>query len=177
MRRLARRWPAAWPPVPVHATATLAMPEALTFASGLRADLGILFGAPIAPPAFLRAARLGFLNVHTSLLPSFRGGFPELWIVHDRAHDRAGVTVHWATARVDAGDLVAQRPVQVRPPIDPYTLRVRTVEAAVAFVPDIVREVLAGRATRTPQPPSRLYRTRDFTTAHWRRLIRQLGGS
>ena len=175
MRTLARGWPAGWPPVPVLATPTLATPEVVAFGKGQRAELGILFGAPIAPAAFLRVARLGFLNVHTSLLPSFRGGFPELWIVHDLALDRAGVTVHWAAARVDAGDLVAQRPVEASASIDPYTLRVRTLEAAVAFVPDVVGEVLAGRATRTPLTSSRLYRTRDFTPAHWRRLIRQLG--
>ena len=52
------------------------------------------------------------LNIHPSLLPKYKG-----LNTHQRAIDagdtEAGVTVHWATAELDGGPLIAQRKVRI----------------------------------------------------------------
>ena len=57
--------------------------------------------------AHLSAARLGGLNVHPSLLPKHRGPDPLFWTYFDN-DDSTGVTVHFLTDEMDAGDIVAQ---------------------------------------------------------------------
>lgn len=52
-------------------------------------------------------APLGAINSHPSLLPRHRGPLPLFWTYH--ADDReAGVTVHRATERLDAGEILMQ---------------------------------------------------------------------
>jgi methionyl-tRNA formyltransferase len=77
----------------------------------LRPDLLVIASFPhLLPEALLQAPAMGALNVHTSLLPQHRGPDPIFWTYwNDDA--RAGVTIHWAAPRFDAGDIVAQEAV------------------------------------------------------------------
>ena len=60
--------------------------------------------------AFMQRFEGKILNIHPSLLPKYKG-----LNTHQRAIDagdtEAGVTVHWATAELDGGPLIAQRKV------------------------------------------------------------------
>ena len=62
--------------------------------------------------AFMQRFEGKILNIHPSLLPKYKG-----LNTHQRAIDagdtEAGVTVHWATAELDGGPLIAQRKVWI----------------------------------------------------------------
>ena len=62
--------------------------------------------------AFMQRFEGKILNIHPSLLPKYKG-----LNTHQRAIDagdtEAGVTVHWATAELDGGPLIAQRKVRI----------------------------------------------------------------
>lgn len=51
----------------------------------------------------------GVINVHTSLLPDFRGPFPALWpLIHNQ--ERIGVSVHYINSEeLDAGPIILQK--------------------------------------------------------------------
>jgi methionyl-tRNA formyltransferase len=74
----------------------------------LRADLLCIATFPWRVPAELvDGVPLGAINAHPSLLPRHRGPMPLFWTYH--AGDRlAGVTVHHASRRLDAGDIILQ---------------------------------------------------------------------
>jgi len=58
-------------------------------------------------PELIDLAPLGAINVHPSLLPRHRGPLPLFWTYH--ADDRtAGVTVHYISQILDAGDIIMQ---------------------------------------------------------------------
>lgn len=107
------------------------------------------------------AARLGALNLHPSALPRHRGPDPVFWQLRDGAR-QAGVTVHVATGAVDAGPIVVQRLLEVRPGTGARALTaalVRTgIRALVEVLPDIERRVRDATpqddsaATRQPWP-------------------------
>ena len=62
----------------------------------------------------LALAPLGGINLHPSLLPRHRGPVPTIWaLAEDRP--RFGVTVHRLVPRIDAGDILGQRAVQLPP--------------------------------------------------------------
>jgi len=85
------------------------------------------------------------LNIHPSLLPSFRGLDP-----HGQAL-RAGVkvsgaTVHFVTPEMDAGPIVMQGAVAVREDDTPETLAERVLRIEHRIYPDALRWVASGGA-------------------------------
>jgi phosphoribosylglycinamide formyltransferase-1 len=95
------------------------------------------------------------LNVHPSLLPSFPGLH-----THARAIEAgcklAGATVHFVTAELDHGPIVAQAAVPVRPDDTPDTLAARVLVQEHQMYPQAVRwmvegalKVADGRVTHT----------------------------
>jgi methionyl-tRNA formyltransferase len=93
---------------------------------------------------------MGAVNLHPSLLPRHRGPLPLFWTYH--ANDPvAGATVHYASEKFDAGDIIVQQNVPL-----PRGYPVDKLDADVAHCGAILLrsavELLArGRAPRTPQ--------------------------
>ena len=61
----------------------------------------------ILDQAWLEIAGIAAVNIHASLLPRHRGVNPYFWTYYCN-DDTVGVTAHIATARVDAGPIIAQ---------------------------------------------------------------------
>ena len=84
------------------------------------------------------------LNVHPSLLPAFPGLF-----THRRAIEAgcklAGATVHFVTAALDHGPIVAQAAVPVLPGDDEQTLAARVLAREHLIYPLAVRWFVEGR--------------------------------
>lgn len=84
------------------------------------------------------------LNVHPSLLPSFRG-----LNVHERIIEAgvrfAGCTVHFVRPAVDEGPIVIQAAVPVLSDDDPESLAARVLEAEHRIFPAALRMVAEGR--------------------------------
>src|SRR5262245_51353278 len=85
------------------------------------------------------------LNIHPSLLPSFKGLHP-----HKQALDAgvriSGCTVHFVTAELDAGPIVAQAAVPVLAGDTPQTLADRVLVAEHRLYPFALRLVASGGA-------------------------------
>lgn len=66
------------------------------------------------PQNLLDLPTIGFLNVHPSLLPAYRGPDPLFWIMRDGAQSSAGgVTIHWMDAEWDNGPIAAQQTLKI----------------------------------------------------------------
>lgn len=79
-------------------------------------DVGLVVGAGymrVLSPVFLRAFP-AILNVHPSLLPEYRG-LNAVGRALEAGVQETGVTVHFMVEEVDAGPVVAQERVAVRP--------------------------------------------------------------
>ena len=66
----------------------------------------------ILPQRVLDTAPLGFINIHASLLPKYRGSAPYQWAVLDGLEE-TGVTAMYLCREMDAGDIidVAKTPI------------------------------------------------------------------
>lgn len=103
----------------------------------------------ILDPEFVDRYRGCILNIHPALLPAFggRGMYGER--VH-RAVLEAGVresgcTVHFVTAEVDAGPVVAQARVPVYPDDTVESLAARVAEQEHRLYPEAIRRVVTGQ--------------------------------
>ncbi|HBK91889.1 MAG TPA: phosphoribosylglycinamide formyltransferase [Parvularcula sp.] len=96
-------------------------------------------------PDFVARWRGRLINIHPSLLPAFKG-----LDVH-RAMIRAGVkiagcTVHYVSAEMDAGPIIGQAAVPVRPEDTPESLAARILEEEHRLYPECVRRIALGEA-------------------------------
>src|SRR5262245_5815326 len=66
----------------------------------------------IIPARLLNVPRLGWINLHASLLPRYRGAAPIQWAIAT-GEATAGVTSMRINAGMDTGDIILQREVQI----------------------------------------------------------------
>lgn len=105
----------------------------------------------ILPQTILDLPRLGCLNVHTSLLPKYRGAAPIQWALLN-GDAETGVTIMRMDAGMDTGDILAQE----RTPIDArdtsQTVHDRLAQIGAALLVKTIPEFAAGKIVPTPQP-------------------------
>ena len=102
----------------------------------------------------LALPRVAALNLHGSLLPAYRGRAPINWVLVN-GERRTGVTLHHMTAEADAGDIVAQRAIDIEPDETALTLYQQVVKVGVDLLLEAYPNVLAGTAPRIPQDGAR----------------------
>ncbi len=152
------------PDLHVETVSSLNAPDTASMIEHCNANLLLLLGCPIVRPPVLTAAELGALNLHTSILPAFRGCHPEHWILLTGRHDCAGVTVHWATDGLDAGDIVRQQRVPVRPGDNPFALRCRCLRASVDLLAETIDALRRDERPGAPQVQAgHVYRSAQLT--------------
>ncbi|MBA2340357.1 MAG: methionyl-tRNA formyltransferase [Pyrinomonadaceae bacterium] len=66
----------------------------------------------ILPPSFLRAPRLGCINVHFSLLPKYRGAAPVNWAIVEGERE-TGVTTMLMDEGLDTGAILLQSAIEI----------------------------------------------------------------
>ena len=87
--------------------------ESLTLFASYHADLAVVVAyGRILPAQYLRAPRLGCINVHFSLLPKYRGAAPVNWAIVN-GEERTGVTTMFVEEELDSGPILLQREVQI----------------------------------------------------------------
>jgi methionyl-tRNA formyltransferase len=96
----------------------------------------------------LAVPRHGWMNIHPSALPARRGPEPVYWTIAD-GDPVAGITLHRAVPKVDAGPMLAQRTVRVADDDTSGTLARRLCEVGVAAL----GQALSGLLTDWPGDP------------------------
>ena len=115
------------------------------------ADLAVIvaYGGLVAEP-LLSAPRLGWINLHFSLLPRWRGAAPvqRAIIAGDR---ETGVDVFQLEAGLDTGPVFASRPVAIGPLETAGHLLGRLAPIGAALLVDVVESLADGSAAAVPQ--------------------------
>ena len=105
----------------------------------------------ILPPAILELPRHGCLNVHTSLLPKYRGASPiQSAILNDEAE--TGVTIMQMDAGLDTGDILTQVATPIRAEDNSQTLHDRLAQLGAELLVATISEYVAGKISPRPQP-------------------------
>ena len=109
----------------------------------------------ILPDDILDLPPKGCINVHSSLLPKYRGSAPIHWAVVN-GDKETGVTIMHMATELDAGDIIDQ----VTTPIDPdetvETVHDRLAELGGELLVNVVARIAEGTAVRTPQDPAQV---------------------
>ena len=110
----------------------------------------------IIPLAVLEIPRYGFLNVHPSLLPAYRGPFPLFW-QYRMGETTTGVTVHWMDDSLDTGDIAGQREIQFEDGVRGAEAETLCAKSGGDLLAETLGKLSRGVAIRQPQPPGGTY--------------------
>jgi len=104
----------------------------------------------ILPRSILALPRFGGLNVHTSLLPRYRGAAPIQWaILNDEPE--SGVTIMKMDAGLDTGDILTQRATPIRTDDNAETLHDRLAQIGAELLVQTIPDYVAGKTRPRPQ--------------------------
>ncbi|TFE03542.1 methionyl-tRNA formyltransferase [Jeotgalibacillus sp. R-1-5s-1] len=104
----------------------------------------------LLPNELLEAPPLGCINVHASLLPDLRGGAP----IHHaiiRGYKETGITIMHMAEKLDAGDMISQKKVEITDADHVGTLHDKLSAAGAALLSETLPLIVEGKAERVPQ--------------------------
>ena len=131
----------------------------------------------ILPVDILDYPPFGCINVHSSLLPKYRGSAPIHWAILN-GDSESGVTIMHMAKAMDAGDVIAQAVTPIDPNETVETLHDRLAQMGAALLTEVVEQLRDGTATRTPQDESQVtyapMLSRELSPLDWTRTARQL---
>lgn len=131
-------------------------PAARAALSAARPDLIVTFHFDgILAPETIALARLGGINLHPSLLPRHRGPIPAFWALLEGG---AGVSVHRLAPRIDAGEVLVQRAVELPPGLSALKAAHRLHLAGVPLLEEVIARFAAGEVAIGTSPPLLPYR-------------------
>ena len=102
------------------------------------------------PNEVLNLPRLGCVNLHASLLPKYRGPAPIQWalLINEK---EVGVTSHFMSEAMDAGDILLQKAIAVGPNDTLVSLEKRLSRLGAELLVETVRGLKTGLLKGMPQ--------------------------
>ena len=131
----------------------------------------------ILPDEILHLPPKGCINVHSSLLPRYRGAAPIHWAIVN-GDEETGVTIMDMATELDAGDIISQ----VKTPIDSEEtvemLHDRLAQLGGTLLVQTVADIAAGTAVRTKQEANKVtyapMLSRALCPIDWNRTAKEI---
>jgi methionyl-tRNA formyltransferase len=137
--------------VPVHQPEKIRSPEAQDLLKQLAPDsIVIIAYGQIIPARLLDIPTLGWINLHASLLPKYRGAAPINWAIAN-GETQTGVTTMRIDAGMDTGNILLQEEIGIAPEETAPELAKSMAEAGAPLMLDTLRGLAAGKLTARPQ--------------------------
>jgi methionyl-tRNA formyltransferase len=122
----------------------------------LNPDLGLVFAfGQLLPKELLEIPKRGFINIHPSLLPRYRGAAPIQWTLIN-GDEETGVTILKVTPKLDDGDMLLQERVAVDPQENAVELGERLAHLGADLAVRALDLLETGKAEFTPQDESQV---------------------
>ena len=138
----------------------------------------------LLPKALLEIPRTAIINVHSSLLPQYRGAAPINWAVLNGDRE-TGVTIQYMAEELDAGDILLAKTTSIGAEEDAASLYDRLAALGGEAASEALSLLERGNAPRTPQVYGPQYQyasmlSREMSPLDWTKpaqtLVNQVRG-
>lgn len=127
-------------------------PAVLERLRGYDLDVVVSFSAPqVFKPELLALPRQGCINLHSSLLPHYRGLLPSFWVLY-HGEPTTGATVHFMDAEIDNGGILSQVEVDIHGMRTMTEVLSATKRAGGDLMLETLRELKEGKTSPRPNP-------------------------
>ena len=131
----------------------------------------------ILPKALLEIPTVAAINVHSSLLPKYRGAAPINWAVLN-GEEETGVTIQHLGEELDAGDIIWMEKTPIDPQEDAGELYQRLSLLGAQALSQAVAALAAGTAPRIPQTgdpgPYAGMLSREMSAIDWNKTAKEI---
>ncbi len=165
--------------IPVYQPESCRDEKVLEELRGLEPDVIVVAAyGKLLPQALLEIPRIAIINVHSSLLPQYRGAAPINWAVLN-GDEETGVTIQYMAAELDAGDILLSKATPIGQEEDAGELYVRLAQLGGEAASEALARLRDGTAERTPQIYGPQYQyasllSREMSPMDWSRPAREL---
>jgi len=140
--------------IPIYQPEKIRSDEAYEYFRYLAPDVVVIIAyGQIISPRLIAIPRLGWINVHASLLPKYRGAAPINWAIIN-GETRTGVTTMQIDAGLDTGDMLLKYETAIGVDETAPELTVRLSEAGAPLIVETLQKLDRGEITPTPQDNS-----------------------
>lgn len=92
----------------------------------------------------------GAVNLHPSLLPQYKGAFSAPWVIFN-GEKQTGITYHYMTSEIDAGDIILQKKIDISENETAYSLYYRLIDEGVENFSEVYTMIRQGRVSAQKQ--------------------------
>ncbi len=128
----------------VHQPEKIRSPQLQALLERLAPDCIVIIAyGQIIPARLLSIPKYGWINLHASLLPKYRGAAPINWAIV-KGETRTGVTSMRIDAGMDTGEMLLQREIEIDPKETAPELSSRLAESGASLMLETLRGLVAG---------------------------------
>src|SRR5882672_6365961 len=137
--------------VPVHQPEKIRAAGSHELLQQLAPDVIVIIAyGQIIPASLLAIPKLGWINLHGSLLPKYRGAAPINWAIAN-GETQTGLTTMRIDAGMDTGDMLLQQEIDIAPEETAPELAASMAEAGAPLVLATLRGLVSGNLVPHPQ--------------------------
>jgi methionyl-tRNA formyltransferase len=137
--------------IPVHQPEKIRAPEAQELLQKLEPDAIVIIAyGQIIPARLLPIPKLGWINLHASLLPKYRGAAPINWAIVN-GETKTGVTSMRIDAGMDTGEILLQKEMEIGATETAPELTARMSELGAPLMAETLRGLATGVLVPRPQ--------------------------
>jgi methionyl-tRNA formyltransferase len=126
-------------------------PTFKAYLSSLKPDICVVVAyGKILPREILDLPKHGFINIHASLLPKYRGAAPIQWALL-KGEKETGISIFKLVEALDAGPVLARKIVPVADDDNAESLTKKLFAAAGPLLTKVLREIATGKVKYVPQ--------------------------
>jgi len=164
--------------IPVHQPEKIRAPEVQELLQSYSPDFIVIIAyGQIIPARLLPIPKHGWINLHASLLPKYRGAAPINWAIVN-GETRTGLTTMRIDAGMDTGDILLQHEYGIEPNETAAALTTRLSEAGAPLMAETLRGLAAGNIIPRPQDHSQATLApilkRDDGRIDWNRTAQEI---
>ena len=164
--------------LPVYQPVKIREPEAVELVRSLAPELLVTAAyGQILPEEILRLPPRGAINVHSSLLPKYRGAGPIQWCILN-GETQTGITTMVMDEGMDTGDMLRQAVLEIGENETAEELFDRLSQLGAQTLMKTLEDLEQGRAVRTSQDPQAAtyapMLTKDLSPIRWERGAREI---
>ena len=140
--------------IPVYQPQKIRAEESYEYFRGAAPDVVVIIAyGQIIPARLIAIPRLGWINLHGSLLPKYRGAAPIHWAIAS-GETRTGLTTMQIDAGLDTGPMLLKHEAEIAPDETAPQLYARLAEAGAPLMVETLRGLERGTITPLPQDNS-----------------------
>lgn len=164
--------------IPVFQPLKMRDGEALAILQELSPELIVVAAyGKILPVDILELPPKGCINIHSSLLPKYRGSAPINWVILN-GEDETGVSIQYMAEGVDTGDVIACSTTPISLEENAQQLYDRLAQMGAELICPVVTAIEQGTVTRTPQDHVQASHapmlSKELSPINWTRSARQI---